>query len=68
MSRIIYIMCPIVVITERAHFIKKIEAIDHVSDDSYWVSLDVRSLYTYIPHKEKIEAVIRKELKLLNKS
>ena len=38
-------------------FIKKIEAIDHVSDDSYLVSLDVRSLYTNIPHKEGIEAV-----------
>ena len=40
-----------------ADFIKKIEAIDHVSDDSYLVSLDVRSLYTNIPHKEGIDAV-----------
>ena len=31
---------------------KKIEAIDHLSDDSYLVSLDVCSLYTNIPHKE----------------
>ena len=38
-------------------FIKKIEAIDHVSDDSSLISLDVRSLYTNIPHKEGIEAV-----------
>ena len=36
-------------------FIKKIEAIDH-----YLVSLDVRSLYTNIPHKEGIEAVKQK--------
>ena len=36
-------------------FIKKIEAIDHASDDSYLVSLDVRSLYTNIPHMEGIE-------------
>ena len=41
-------------------FIKKIEAIDHVSDDFYLVSLDVRSLYTNIPHKEGIEAVKQK--------
>ena len=40
--------------------LKKIEAIDHVSDDSYLVSLDVRSLNTNIPHKEG--------MKLLNKS
>ena len=38
-------------------FIKKIEAIDYVSDDSYLVPLDVCSLYTNIPHKEEIEAV-----------
>ena len=38
-------------------FVKKIEAIDHVSDDSDLVSLDVRSLYTNLPHKERIEAV-----------
>ena len=38
-------------------FIKKIEATDHVSDNSYLVSLDVRSLDTNIPHKEGIEAV-----------
>ena len=36
------------------------EAIDNVSDDSYLVSLDVRSLYTNIPHKERIEAVKQK--------
>ena len=41
-------------------FIKKIEAIDYVSDDSYLVSLDVRSLYTNIPHKERIETVKQK--------
>ena len=41
-------------------FIKKIEAIDHVSDDSYLVPLDVRFLYTNIPHKEGIEAVKQK--------
>ena len=41
-------------------FIKKIEAIYHLSDDSYLVSLDVRSLYTNIPHKEGIEAVKQK--------
>ena len=32
-------------------FIKKIESVNHVSDDSYLVSLDVRSLYNNIPHK-----------------
>ena len=31
-------------------FIKKIEAIDHVSDDFYLVSLDVPTLYTNAPH------------------
>ena len=41
-------------------FIEKIEAIDHVSDDSYLVSFDVCSLYTNIPHKEGIEAVKQK--------
>ena len=41
-------------------FIKKTEAIDHVSDGSCLVSLDVHSLYTSIPHKEGIEAVKRK--------
>ena len=37
-------------------FIKEIEAIDHVNDDSYLVSLRVRSLYTNIPYREEIEA------------
>ena len=41
-------------------FIKKIEAICHVSDDSYLVSLDVCSLYTHIHHKERIEVVKQK--------
>ena len=40
--------------------IKKVEAIDHASDDSYLVSLDVSSLYINIPHKEGIEAVKQK--------
>ena len=44
-------------VKDTTDFIKKIEAIDHVSDDSYLVSLDVRSLYTNIPHKEGIDAV-----------
>ena len=39
------------------YFIKKIEAIDRVSDHSYLVSLDVCSLYINIAHKEGIEAV-----------
>ena len=47
-------------VKDTTDFIKKIEAIDHVSDDSYLVSLDVRSLYTNIPHKEGIEAVKQK--------
>ena len=33
---------------------------DHISDDSYLVSLDVCSLYTNIPHKGRIEAVKQK--------
>ena len=47
-------------VKDTTDFIKKIEPIDHVSDDSYLVSLDVRSLYTDIPHKEGIEAVKQK--------
>ena len=47
-------------IKDTTNFIKKIEAVDHVSDYSYLVIADVRYLYTNIPHK--------KELKLLNKS
>ena len=44
-------------VKDTTDFIKKIEAIDHVSDDSYLVSLDVCYLYTKIPHKEGIENV-----------
>ena len=47
-------------VKDTTDFIKKIEAVDHVSDDSYLVSLDVRSLYTNIPHKEGLEAVKQK--------
>ena len=47
-------------VKDTTDFIKKFEAIDHVSDDFYLVSLDVRSLYTNIPHKEGIEAVKQK--------
>ena len=47
-------------IEDTTDFIRKTEAIDHVSDDSYLVSLDVRSLYTNIHHKEGIEAVKQK--------
>ena len=47
-------------VKDTTDFMKKIEAIDHVSDDSYLFSLDVRSLYTNIPHKEGIEAVKQK--------
>ena len=47
-------------VKDTTDFIKKIEAIDHVSDDSYLVTLNVRSLYTNIPHKEGIEAVKQK--------
>ena len=39
-------------------FVKQIEAIEYVSDDSYLVFSDVRCLYTNLLHKE--------ELKLLN--
>ena len=42
------------------YIIKKIEAKDHASDDSYLVSLDVRSLCTNIPHKEGNEVVKQK--------
>ena len=44
-------------VKDTTDFIKKIEAINHVSDDFYLVSLDFRSLYTNISHKEGIEAV-----------
>ena len=37
-------------VKDTTDFIKKIEAIDHVSDDFYLVSLDVRTLYTNAPH------------------
>ena len=47
-------------VKDTTDFIKKMEAIDNVSDDSYLVSLDVCSLYTNIPHKERIEAVKQK--------
>ena len=47
-------------VKDTTDFIKKIEAIGHVSDDSYLVSLDVRSLYTNIRHKEGTEAVKQK--------
>ena len=47
-------------VKDTTDFIKKIEATNHVSDDSYLVSLDVRSLHTNIPHKEGIEAVEQK--------
>ena len=41
-------------------FIKKIETIDHLSDNSYLVSLDVRSLCTNILHKKGIETAKQK--------
>ena len=47
-------------VKDTTDFIKKTEAIDHVNDDSYLVSLDVRSFYTNIPHKEGVKAVKRK--------
>ena len=47
-------------IKDTTDFIKKVEAIDHVSDDSYLVSLDIRLLYTNISHKEGIEALKQK--------
>ena len=47
-------------IKETTDFTEKIEAIDHVSDDSYLVSLDVRSLYTTIHHKEESEVFKQK--------
>ena len=47
-------------VKDTTDFVKKIEAIDHVSNESYLVSLDVHSLYTNIPHHEGIEAVKQK--------
>ena len=47
-------------VKDTTDFIKKSEAIGHVSDDSYLVSLDVRSLYTNIPYKE---GILNKSLK-----
>ena len=40
--------------------LRKLEAYTRVSYDSYLVSLDVRSLYTNIPHKEGTEAFKQK--------
>ena len=40
--------------------LRKIKVIDRVNDDFYLVSLDFRSLYTNIPHKDRIEAVKQK--------
>ena len=51
-------------VKDTTDFINKIKAIEHVSDDSYLVSLDVRSLYTNIPLKKGIEVFKQK----LNKS
>ena len=47
-------------VKDTTDFIKKIEAIDHVSDNSYLASLDVCSLYISIPLKETIETVKQK--------
>ena len=47
-------------VKDTVDFISKIEAIDHVSDAFDLVSLDVRFLYTNMPHKEGIEAVKQK--------
>ena len=47
-------------VKDTTDFIKKIEVIGRVSDDSYLVSLDVRSLYTNIPHKRGIKAIKQK--------
>ena len=44
-------------VKDTTDFTKKTEAIDRVSDDSYLVSEDIRSLYINIRHKEGIEAV-----------
>ena len=44
-------------VKDTTDFIKEIDAIDHVSDDSYLVSLHVRFLYTNIPYRYEIEAV-----------
>ena len=40
--------------------LRKIKVIDRVNDDFYLVSLDFCSLYTNIPHKDRIEAVKQK--------
>ena len=37
--------------------LKKIEDVNNITNDSNLVSLDVRSLYTNIPHTEGIEVV-----------
>ena len=47
-------------VKDTTEIIKKVEALDQVRDDSYLVSVDVRSLYTNIPYKEGIEAVKQK--------
>ena len=45
---------------ETKDFVKKIGAIEHISDDSHLDSLYGRSLYTKIPHKKGIETVYQK--------
>ena len=42
---------------DTSDFIKKIEQQPAVPNNAFLISMDVRSLYTNIPHKEGIEAV-----------
>ena len=44
-------------VKDTTNFIKKVESQPPIPDNCFLVSMDVRSLYTNIPHKEGIEAV-----------
>ena len=53
-------------IKDTTDFIKKIEMIANLPDDAILVTMDVKSLFTQIPHSEGINAVARALEKLKN--
>ena len=42
-----------------AYFLRKLDSIKSVSDKIYYVSLDVKSLYTSIPNAEVIRIILQ---------